>query len=65
MDDQLRIFSFEEVRVDKSSLMPQELIASAKVFWEHARGLFFNNMPHISRDPIPKFAFTFVDIIDC
>ena len=51
---ELRVFPLEIVGVDESGLVPQKGGTLAKVFWEQALRLFFQNVALVFRDAIPE-----------
>ena len=51
---ELRVFPLDIVGVDESGLVPQKGGTLAKVFWEQALRLFFQNVALVFRDAIPE-----------
>jgi len=62
-NSQFWIFSFEIIWINKSCLMPQELLTRTEMFWEYFLSLPLDNVLVLMIYSIPKFRFTLVDQI--
>jgi hypothetical protein len=58
---QFRILSFQVIGVDKSSLVPEKLLARTEMLREYFLRLLLDNMPVLVINRIPEFRLPLVD----
>jgi hypothetical protein len=64
VDDQLGNALLEQVGVDQSGLVPEELTAPAEVLRKKFRYFALEQWTHIGSHPVPELALAFVEVVD-